>query len=39
MTERNISGWGLDTHGMLINFGHDIIDVWYSSYDTTSKDV
>ena len=33
MTERNISGWGLDTHGMLINFGHDDVDVWYSSYE------
>ena len=37
MTERNISGWGLDTHGMLINFGHDDIDIWYSSYDTESR--
>ena len=34
MTERNMGGWGLDTHGMLINFGHDDIDVWYSSYDS-----
>lgn len=39
MTERNISGWGVDTHGMLINFGNDNIDVWYSSYndETNSK--
>tara|TARA_B100000085_G_C18274705_1_gene403611 strand:- start:80 stop:586 length:507 start_codon:yes stop_codon:yes gene_type:complete len=37
MTERNMSGWGLDTHGMLINFGHDDIDIWYSSYDTESR--